>query len=364
MSAAAEELAKACNVKGSRRALLDTIATLIPEGQTMTPPIALEDLAARAGYYEMTMRQARDRLVGAGMLRVVGGGRGRPASYELLALPGAGDAPSLPLIGATPRRSRSTAGPDLFDPPHGDQFSDAVRVDDIGTKYRTPTENVGKKYRTLVDELGTFYRTLLAIVSKFGTFYRTVLKKVGTKYRTPTPVVDVGSRARARSAEEIQEEEAARAREVEAFLDWFEAEYPVHHDGARCSLERAPDGLRIRVLLQRGRTIDRLKAMTAVLWTLTTDGVKGSDRWFIAERVSVRNIWLLHRKADFLDAEVSRRASPPAAAARAVTGSRTRRTELLIGGSTCPHTPRCERTSDCIQRVIDEGRAERDRKSG
>jgi len=84
-------------VKGSARALLEKIAERIPEGQTMTAPIAMDDFAALTGYEVRTMWNACDALVDAGAIRIVGGGRGRTASYELLPLPGAGADPALPL---------------------------------------------------------------------------------------------------------------------------------------------------------------------------------------------------------------------------------------------------------------------------
>jgi hypothetical protein len=47
--------------------------------------------------------------------------------------------------------------------------------------------------------------------------------------------------------------------------------------------------------------------MSLLLWEIASDGVANSDRWWIAERVAVRDIRVLHHKANFLDAELRRR---------------------------------------------------------
>jgi hypothetical protein len=70
----------------------------------------------------------------------------------------------------------------------------------------------------------------------------------------------------------------------------------------------------VRELLQRPRTdVAHLQAMTLRLWTITTDGVVKSDRWWIAEQVTVRDVVVLHRKADFLDLAVRLELRGPAA---------------------------------------------------
>jgi hypothetical protein len=115
---------------------------------------------------------------------------------------------------------------------------------------------------------------------------------------------------------DLEEVGDASAREpAGAFLNWFERTYPTVHHGAACTVDRGRDGILVHALLQRPRTdVAHLQAMTTLLWAITTDGVVKSDRWWIAERVTVRNIFVLHRKADFLDRELRRRAeaAPPA----------------------------------------------------
>jgi hypothetical protein len=187
MSAAAEALVRAFKhpyVKGSRRALLNKIAELIPEGQTMTAPIASEDLATLIGYYDQALRKARDVLVAIGAVRIVGGGRGRLASYELLLLDGAGAPPALPLrADLRAVAPRAAEGPTLFDPPivdDGDASApDAIRGDNLGENHRPLFFPIGK--------VGDFHRRLLrAIVTNVGTFHRRwsrIVTKVGEKYR-------------------------------------------------------------------------------------------------------------------------------------------------------------------------------------
>lgn len=172
MSRAAEEIASACahqKVKGSVRALLDTIAKQIPEGQTMTAAIALEEFTTLTGYSDKSTRDARDVLVTIGVLRIVGGGQGRLASYELLQLPGAGSDPSLPLLGPAkpprPSRPRHAETPDLFE----SRDVVEIRAYTIGNFYRSTTLNIGNFYRSWLGYFGNFYRSC---VSDIGNFYR------------------------------------------------------------------------------------------------------------------------------------------------------------------------------------------------
>jgi DnaA-like protein len=355
MSAAAVEVANALKhpkVKGSRAALLKKIAELIPEGDTMTPPIATEELAALTGYYDQAIRKARDVLVDLGVVRCVGGGRGRVASYELLLLAGAGAPPALPLradLRAVP--PSVPEGPTLFDAPIGDDHDappsapDAIRGNNLGEKYRplrTIVTKVGDFHRrlrsTIVTNVGTFHRPWSRIVTNVGTFHRRVASWVQSRRAFNLGEFGTGPRpplddARARVLRKYKYEGGvdARARDdddddggaldgtretADAFLCWFERTYPTYHQGARCHVGVQRDGPLVWALLRGGRSVTQLQAMTECLWGITTDGVVGSDRWWIAERVTVRNIAVLHRKADFLDLAVRAAAvrEPPAPA--------------------------------------------------
>ena len=127
MSQAAEDSVKACThpqMKGAALALLTAIARLIPEGQTTTPPITIDDLAVQAKQHGSTARRVRDMLVAAGLVEVHDGGRGKVGSYELVGLDGTRPMTTadLPLLGRPPRRAKPAPAsnePDLFDQPTG-----------------------------------------------------------------------------------------------------------------------------------------------------------------------------------------------------------------------------------------------------
>jgi hypothetical protein len=97
MSAAAlevvQQILRRHTVKGSPRALLVKIATVMPEGQTMTAPLDDDTLAADLECDRRTLQRARKVLVRHRVIRI-DGRQGRPTSYGL---PGAGEEPSLPL---------------------------------------------------------------------------------------------------------------------------------------------------------------------------------------------------------------------------------------------------------------------------
>ena len=117
MSEAAEQHVRTCThpeVKGGTRTLLQAIAELIPEGQTATPAIAIGDLAlaARPELHERTARTCRDVLESLGVVRVIDGGRGKVARYEMLQLTGARPIENAPLPAWGGRRpgGRSDSG--------------------------------------------------------------------------------------------------------------------------------------------------------------------------------------------------------------------------------------------------------------
>lgn len=342
MSAAAEALVtdwldRYPKVKGCRRDLARLLATLIPEGDTMTPPITVEELAARSGYYEQAIRRARNFLVKVGVVRVTST---RPARYELCALPGAAAPPASfswrADLREAPRRPPLLPTP-LFDAAEG---SDAARTSENHRVEPTPTSD----YHWLGS--GTFHRFAVTIqrwVAEFvtltGTFhwlggsapgekYRSsphVLQDEGatTKYQDLDPVVvktGEGGVARARDAtapddDATMPDDDATMVDVDpvdmpgadGFLVWFELAYPRYNNGARCHVDSVRDGPLVSALIHRGYARPQLEAMALLLWATTTDGVVNSDRWWIAERVGVRDVRILHRKADYLDLELHRR---------------------------------------------------------
>lgn len=319
MSGAAHDYVRACThpqVKGPTLALFDAIAHFVPEGETTTPFIGMEkELAAQARIHRRTVVTHMGILVEIEKVKVIDGGRGRPARYQIVGLDGVQPITAAPLplradLQPVPPRAR----PALPEDTTGDLFQPAVEA----AAGEQPAINlcfpITGTPRHLWSRITGWVAYLWSAIT--GTAQRVIgdhrwgaVPVIGD-HRLAHPLgVPIDSRARAIVVENVVEEDA-RAREVEEFLDWFAAEYATAHNGARYTIERAADGFRIYDLLCRGRTVDRLKLMTIAMWRLTTDHVVGSDRWYIAERAPLRNIWLLHRKADFLDLEVSLTRAP------------------------------------------------------
>jgi len=318
MSDAALKRVEACTdpkVKGGVRALYKAIATHIPEGETTTPPMTLNDLAQTAQHTARTAQTCRNVLEALSLVKVHDGGRGNKARYELLALDGARpiEAAPLPLLGpAKPRRAkeqRSTS--DLFS--YVEEPADEETAINVGSLFL--------RFATVLTNVGNFFLCCRApydrIAKNVGSFFLRwrdrAIKRRSTSDPTFTAHID-----RARDVGVVERSGVggdARAREpADDFLEWFESTYPTLHHGAACTVRRSRDGPLVRELLQRPRTdVAHLQAMTTLLWSITTDGVKNSDRWWIAEVVAVRGIVVLHRKADFLDQEV-RRAGVPSVA--------------------------------------------------
>ncbi len=127
VSDAAKQRVAACthpSVKDSVRKVFDAIAHFVPEGQTATPVIGMDDLAAHAHLHRITVWRNLGDLVDSGEVHILDRTPGRRARYQVVHL--AGSAPMtptpLPLVGAVPpprppRRSRRTpdATPTLFD---------------------------------------------------------------------------------------------------------------------------------------------------------------------------------------------------------------------------------------------------------
>jgi hypothetical protein len=300
MSDAALKHVAACThpkVKGATRVLFEAIARLVPEGQTTTPPLTLPDLAAKARYSERTARTCRDVLVSIKEIKVHDGGRGNVARFEMLQLT-SGARPltetPLPILGrAKPPRAKklrktSAISSDLFD------TTSAISSD--------VSNNVGNFFRRLAVNVGNFFRR----------WRQTSAISSDVAPPLAVPRTDSATTKILRSVDQNLVVVDARAREpADAFLEWFEATYPTVHAGAVCVARRDRDRPLVVELLERPQTdVAHLQAMTRHLWAVTSDGVVNSNRWWIAERVRVRNVFVLHRKADFLDREVCQTAAP------------------------------------------------------
>jgi len=292
-------------VKAGGRALLKAIAELIPEGQTTTGMITVDDLAAKAWQHRRTVFRWLDVLIEIGAIRVVDGGRGIIARYELLLVAGVRPiaAAPLPLVGAAPRRARTRQeltepAPTLFDPPRS---------------YEETAINVWRSVTRWAVVRMSICHTLTGNVWRFVTRWANVWRSV-TRSALPqgVPITEDASSTYVRSKKDPdpertyeQAEEDARARDVHTFLTWWMATFPQFNGGAVYALDRPRDEPIVRALLDHGRPLDLLQAMAVLLWTTTTDGVVGSNRWWIAVRCTDRGLFALKHKANYLAREVS-----------------------------------------------------------
>ena len=319
MSGDAEQQVKACThpqVKGAALALLTAIARLIPEGQTTTPSIRLEDLATLAKHTERTARTSRDLLERLRVIQVHDGGRGKLARYEIVGLDGARPPMTTPLPlradlrPAPPRAKKQRSGSDLF------------------SDVEAPTSEVFSDVRP-----------------KVGSFFRRWWEKVGSFFRRSEVFSDVGVPLLDLSSSRSEEVDHARARgaPVEDFLAWWTATFPSTVDAAR-------DGPVVADLLQH-RPFDKLQALAALLWTITTDGQPGSDRdWIARSDCSIR---VLRHKVNFLELELRRGRTEPSIAEVRLTPREIEEAQLIrrksYGG--CPHTPRCATSAECVREI-------------
>jgi hypothetical protein len=120
-------------------------------------------------------------------------------------------------------------------------------------------------------------------------------------------------------------------RAVEAFLDWFLAEYPTHRGGVLYRIGNpSKTELAVRELLD-GRTFDRAREMAIAMWQDTT------EPW-LNRPDNDRGIFALLHKSTYLEAIVI--AQQPKADDNG-------------------HVPPCRTRTECIERVLREGREAR-----
>jgi len=314
----------------SVHAFYDAIAERIPEGQTTTPPLTLDELAAASRQVERTARTNRDFLVDVHQVKVHDGGQGRKdARYEMLQLTGERPiiAAPLPLIGRPkpPKPSKAKGQwrtSDLF----------AEVTDHTSANFAEVTDRTSANFTEVATKVGSFCRcwfTPRIFLPKFVTIVVSIVSNLGKFCRGALPLdvddADSATTTYVRSKNDPDPDRGAervvvdaRAREpADDFLDWFEQTYPTVHQGAVCQVPRARHGPLVRQLLDRPRhDVAHLQEMTRLMWAITDDGVFKSNYWWIATQVTVRDVFVLHRKANFLDLEVRRR---EAAAAQALT---------------------------------------------
>jgi len=337
-------------VKGSVRDLLRSIARRIPEGQTTTPPLTLDDLATATEWTERTMRTARDILEAVGKVKVHDGGRGRKdARYELLGIDGARPVTPVPLpLRADLREARrpdpdADAVADLFTEAAPKVGSDVGKVGKFSSEVR---QKVGKFFR----RCGAWLVKVGSDLQKVGKFFRPLLPLDGTRARatynnlrttTTAPIV----------AASAPTSRPPRCRWLGSSHAWCEGRVHVpmpFHLEERRKLARLP-----------GQTDADLDAELFALYGTVLAGIPDStpitDRnefafWnrVLRGATPARRTWIPFRRP------------PP----------RGRHEGVPSGTGTCPHTPRCESAAGvsawvvCRDRSLADAKAERERKSG
>jgi hypothetical protein len=347
VSAAAAQAAKQIThpkVKGSRRALLDTIAKLIPEGETMTPPVADDVLATLIGFDERTVLRARKVLVMIRAVRVVGG-QGRVASYELLALPGAGADPSLPLIGRVPppasRRPIVPDHPDLFDRPPRDVVEHTSSVADRAVRAYT--------VRQFVRSCATYFRQFVRSWrprTSDNLSQAIIERKTSDNLSEVRPtVVDVDD-ARARGSTYTEEKEHVHTHTAPARTVDDPPPSPLLHPWHAWCAGKVHVPRQLHEEFQR-----RLRLTHAQLVAI-----------YVAEDAALSPTEvILEDEFTFWRRRMARRF--PTRADRAPPASRPTTRDAWV----CPHTPHCLHRTPC-QRLSDlaaaKAGAERDRQTG
>lgn len=225
-------------VKGSVRLLFLIIAHHVRQGQGehLSRRLSLAQLARMMREDESTVRRCRDVLVELGEIAVVGGGRGkRFARFSM----------------------RQLGGPVLLD---------------------VPMERVGRS-GNLPDVQPDKGRASCPTIAR-RDYVRTDLL-----LRRRSATADPGAAA-------------ARIEPTHVFFDWFREEY-FRQLGARYSKSADVGARIIDRQLGLGRSVEDLQALAGLLFTITDDGVRGSDRNFIAN--SDRSLNIFETAADRLE---------------------------------------------------------------
>lgn len=116
---------------------------------------------------------------------------------------------------------------------------------------------------------------------------------------------------------------------IDAFLSWWQLEYPAHNHGALNVPTFSTAGFVVAELLQL-RSVAELQTLAVALWT------DRDDAWIFA---TDRSVFVLKHRADYLDRRV--RAAAAAAAKAAQTP------DLLEQWGYCFHSPKCTDSDVC-----------------
>jgi hypothetical protein len=323
LSGAAEQYVKQCThpkIRGGARDLFEAIAELVPEGQTATPAISMETLAAQARLHRRTVVSRLEVLVDIKEVRVIDGGQGRVARYELVHLEGTRPltATPLPLVGVTPRRKvarplppAASATPDLFDEPADGDRTAINMWRSIASTPRNMWRMITSWCVLVITSRLNLWRSITGtrkhvindhkLASPQGVAVASGDPPSTTKYvqstkNDPDRTYEAGG-GDARAREDIEQ------RPEVVFVGWFTASFPVHNRGALYTMDRAPaEGIATELL--RHRSLERLQALSLLMWKITSDEQPNSDRAWIA--ASDRGLKVLRHKINFLDQELAR----------------------------------------------------------
>lgn len=324
MSGAAIESVRTCThprVKRGVRDLFNAIAELIPEGQTTTPPLTLDELAAQAQHSGRTAQKCRDVLEEIGAIKVHDGGRGKVARYEILDLAGAKPltAAPLPLLGRPkPRRTKEErSGSDLF--------SDVEAIEQRSTSEISSdvSRNVGTFFRRWSAKVGTFFRRCAP------PWRRLVRARDVQQLKTTTTTAAVGD------APKIKRPPCRWAGTTHAWCDGrVHVPMPFHHEERR-KLARYP-----------GETDAELDAQLFARYAEILAGIPD------AQAITDANEFVFWKRVLRSATSTARAPSPIARRQEAVSARRT----FGAGNVACPHDPMCRTIGECTERILAEGR--------
>ncbi len=377
MSDAAKQRVAACthpSVKDGVRKVFEAIAHFVPEGQTTTPIMKMDDLAVEAHVHRITVWRKVGDLVDLGEVEVLDRAPGRQARYRIVHLDGPPPIADVPLplradlrSVPKPRRPSPTEPPipGLLDDPAGEGEDPAINllhepVAAVATRrphlLQLLQRPVAAVARWWVNLLHLLHVNLLHLLQRRKFSDQPVARK------PVAPVagqgVDVDPRARdvhtfkevhthaATAAEPAEPSHPPPRRVVHAWHAWCDGRVHV------------PKGLHADFLRWHGRrpgeTDETVTAELVAFYARTCAELPSGQR--TGNEFTFWN--RAYAKAFTPVAEA--RAGPVAVGWR--PSSQAPRDGVT--GSNCPHEPRCARTPDCVARTIAEARGERREQSG
>lgn len=364
MSGAAHDCVRACThpqVKGPTRALFDAIAHFVPEGETTTPFIGMKkDLAPQARLHRRTVVTHLGILVEIGEVKVIDGGQGRPARYQIVHLDGARPMVAAPLplradLQPVPPRAR----PALPEDTTGDLFEPAVEPaasEQPAINLCTPITST-RRYLWSWITSGVAYLWSAITSTAQLVIGRSVLVIDDHKLAPPLEVL-IDSRAR-----DVQQLETTttiaptRDGPLTANDEPRTPRRVAHPWHAWCDGRvHVPKDLHGELLGKLGRfpneTAAAQEARLIAFYVQTCAELPAYESIGVTEF----KFWQRAFTATFGTAAPTARAPTPRAVRRRAT--------FGAGNVACPHDPMCPTIGACTERILRETREERERKSG